>query len=236
MESPMSDAPREVAAVFFDMDGTLIDSELNTEPAVVDVCRRFGIDEPELDYPSFHGRTWTTLVESITEVYPSLADVPDLAMQFHRRFHDLCAERPPPPIPGARETVLRLSESVPVAIVSSAFRESIAQTISQLDIAARVSCFVGAEDFGRSKPAPDCFLHAAQILDVDPARCIVFEDSIAGIEAARAAGMWAVAITHRSNDPERVRALADIAIDDYTLLDHGFFERALGGRGGASEL
>ena len=220
-----------IRAVLFDMDGTLIDSELNTEPAVAEVCREFGVENPELDYASFYGRTWITLVEEIVQTHPELNDVPDLALKFHQRFHDLCTENPPPPIPGAREIVTRLSEFVPVAIVSSAYRESIEQTIGQLDIADFVQCYVGAEDFGASKPAPDCFLHAASILGVDPSRCLVFEDSIAGLTAGRAAGMSVGAILHRSNDPSGAEAIAHIAIQDYTELADGFAEQVCHGRG-----
>ena len=224
-------APGYIQAALFDMDGTLIDSELNTEPAIVDVCQQVGIDKPDIDFAAFYGRTWESSVVEMAEAYPALADVPDIARRFHQRFHELCGETPPPPIPGAREFIVRLSESVPVAIVSSAYRESIAQTIEQLDIARYVRCYVGAEDFGASKPAPDCFLHAASILEVEPARCLVFEDSIAGLTAGRAAGMTVGAILHRSNDLDGATAIADIAIQNYTELAEDFVDRVCDGRG-----
>jgi len=217
--------PQSIHAVLFDMDGTLIDSELNTEPAIASVCRELGIADPDLDYPSFYGRTWPTVVETMIETYPALAEVPDLAMRFHRQFHDLCVTRPPPPIPGVQKAIAAFSSFVPVAIVSSAYRESIEATIGQLDIASEITCHVGAEDFTRSKPAPDCFLHAAGLLNVNPESCLVFEDSTAGLGAARAAGMWVIAITHRSNDLARAKELGHLAIDDYTELEPDFIPR-----------
>lgn len=220
--------PHSIRAVLFDMDGTLIDSELNTEPAISGVCRELGIADPDLDYPSFYGRTWSSVVEAMAETDPAIAEIPDLALRFHRRFHGLCLSHPSPPIPGARETIAAFSLRVPVAIVSSAYRESIEVTIEQLDISAQVSCYVGAEDFERSKPAPDCFLHAAALLDVDPESCLVFEDSSAGLGAAIAAGMWAIAITHRSNDIARAREMGHRAIDDYTELEADFVSRTCG--------
>ena len=221
--------PRNIAAVFFDMDGTLIDSELNTEPAVQDVCDELGLVKPDLDYTRFYGMTWPSTVQLVAEAYPEFAQVPDLAQRFHNRFHELCAINLPPPIAGAREAIAAVSALVPVAIVSSAYRESIEQTIQQLGIAAQITCYVGAEDFSASKPAPDCFLHAASLVDVEPARCLVFEDSIAGLQAARAAGMTVIAIMHRSNDPAGATAIADIAIRDYSELPDAFYARACAG-------
>lgn len=218
--------PRDIAAVFFDMDGTLIDSELNTEPAITSVCRELGLPDPALDYTAFYGWTWSSVVDAMVETEPAVADIPDLALRFHQAFHHLCLTRPSPPIAGAEDIIAAFSARIPVAIVSSAYRESIEATIMQLDIGDLISCYVGAEDFERSKPAPDCFLHAAKLLDVEPSSCLVFEDSIAGLGAARAAGMWAVAITHRSNDIEGAPQLGHLAIDNYTLLDEGFVARA----------
>lgn len=218
-----------IAAVFYDMDGTLVDSELNTEPAIIEVCAALGFTGVILDYPTFYGRTWDAVVAALAGPYPKLAKIDGLAGQFHRRFHDLCQENPPPPIPGARAAIVQSSSQVPVAIVSSAYRESIEATIGQLDIAEHVSCYVGAEDFAASKPAPDCFLHAAELLGVDPGRCLVFEDSIAGLKAGRAAGMKVAAILYRSNDRPAAKAIADLAIQDYTELGEGFFATVCNG-------
>lgn len=214
-----------IRAVLFDMDGTLIDSELHTEPAIVDVCRELGFSDPQFDYPSFWGTTWVLVADAIIAAYPTLAEVPDLADRLHRRYHDLCRQQPPPAIPGASDLIGRLSELVPVAIVSNAYRESIEQTIGQLNLADDIHCYFGAEDVTAAKPAPDGFLHAAGALGADPARCLVFEDSIAGLMAGRAAGMRVGAILHRSNDPDGAQAIADIAIRNYTELADDFAER-----------
>ena len=207
------------------MDGTLIDSEVYTEPAIQDVCDEVGLIKPALDYTRFYGMTWASSVKVLAEANPEFAKVPDLALRCHSKFHELCRTNLPPPIAGAHETIAAFSALVPVAIVSSAYRESIAQTIRQLDIAEQITCYVGAEDFSASKPAPDCFLHAAKLLDVDPASCLVFEDSTAGLEAARAAGMWAIAVTHRNYNLDRAKELGHLAIDDYTKLEPGFIQR-----------
>ena len=60
--------PRDIAAVFFDMDGTLIDSELNTEPAITSVCRELGLPDPALDYTAFYGWTWSSVVDAMVDV------------------------------------------------------------------------------------------------------------------------------------------------------------------------
>ena len=112
---------------------------------------------------------------------------------------------------------------MPTAIISSSYRENIEQTIRQMGIENHVTYYAGADDYKDPKPAPDGFLTAAEVMRVNPANCLVFEDSITGIRGARAAGMHVVAITHRSNDVSRATELADLAIADYSELDKDFF-------------
>lgn len=211
------------------MDGTLVDSELHTEPSIAAVLTEFGVALPELDYTRFYGRQWPTVVAELVAIAPALSAVDDLAWRLHRSFHELCRSQPPVEIPGARNAVARSHALVPTAIVSSAYRESIEATVRELDLDSFVTCIAGAEDYGASKPAPDGFLHAAAAVGVRPENCLVFEDSIAGIEAAKAAGMWAIAITHRSNDPGRIATLADMTIRNYRKLADDFLAQACNG-------
>jgi beta-phosphoglucomutase-like phosphatase (HAD superfamily) len=70
----------------------------------------------------------------------------------------------------------------------------------------------------RPKPDPEGFLRAAELLGVRPEHCVVFEDSSAGLTAARAAGMASVLVLTRCDEPQRCRALATTAILDYTVI------------------
>ena len=78
---------------------------------------------------------------------------------------------------------------IPLAVVSGSPRASVQSTLRTLGIEQRFAAIVGAEDVARGKPAPDPYLRAAELLQVKPEDCLVFEDAELGIEAAIAAGM-----------------------------------------------
>jgi beta-phosphoglucomutase-like phosphatase (HAD superfamily) len=74
-----------------------------------------------------------------------------------------------------------------------------------------------ADDYRASKPEPDCFLAGAKCFGAEPANCVVFEDSINGLRAGRAAGCFVVGLT-TTNPPQIVRQYADCVVDDFTQL------------------
>jgi len=214
---------RGVEAVLFDMDGTLIDSEGLTERAVAEMLRERGLSDRGLDYKRFHGITWAQTRDLLVERYPALADE-RLDPMLQQRFHRLLVEAPPPLIRGAAEAVAAAGELLPTALVSSSNRQSVEHAMGRLGLLGRFRLTICAEDCTRSKPDPQCYLLAAGKLDVAPRRCLVFEDSLAGIQAARSATMMTVAVA--AGRPHA--ALADLRIADYTELPPGFFATVAG--------
>ena len=165
--------------------------------------------------------------------YPQLASTPDIAGRLHTIFHRMGREHPAEPIYMAREAVIAAHALMPTAIISSSYRENIEQTIRQMGIEDHVTYYAGADDYADPKPAPDGFLKAAGEMQVAPEHCLVFEDSMTGIQAAKSAGMRVVTITHRSYDESRATELADLAITDYSELDKDFFS-VINGRMGSA--
>ena len=98
--------------------------------------------------------------------------------------------------PGAAELVGELSERIPVAVGTSGSRSDVDACLAHLGLSGVFRAIVTREDVQQHKPAPDCFLLAAMRMGVEPAGCVVFEDSIAGVEAAGRAGMRCVAVTN----------------------------------------
>jgi len=207
-------------AAIFDMDGTLVDSEPFTAASVRALLDDAGVDDPELDPTRFFGRTWRSIADELNARHPGLGCTPEA---LDRRFERMWLEEPPPPIPGALEALRTARAHGRTAIATSGQRASVQALFARLDVGRWIEEVVAAEDFGASKPDPECFLLAAQRLGVEPADCTVFEDSIAGLTGARAAGMRVVAITWRSADVVRATALADLAVRDYRELPDGFF-------------
>jgi beta-phosphoglucomutase-like phosphatase (HAD superfamily) len=107
-----------------------------------------------------------------------------------------------------------------MALATSAGSANVALTLSALEMDACFQAVIDSTQVQHGKPHPEMFLLAARRLDVLPAACIIFEDSLAGIEAARRAGMQAVVITTTLLPGEIPRHDAVLlAVPDYTTLD-----------------
>jgi len=213
-----------IAATLFDMDGTLVDSETLTAPAIAALCREHGIDDPGLDCERFFGVAWRDIELALRERHAGLRQRTGLAERLHEIYHDMLTGDPPPLIGRSRETVIAANRQMPTAIVSSSGRASIEATMRRMEIAHVIDYYAGAEDCANAKPAPDGYLKAAAALGVDPAECLVFEDSIPGLESAKRAGMRVIAITHRCSDVAAARRIADATIVDFHEIDVRFFE------------
>jgi len=214
--------PRGIEAVLFDMDGTLLLSEDRTDRAISALLAATdgveqGGDYADVDPTRFHGITWEATGAWLAERWPALGGV-DVAAELQRRFHQTFVEDPPPPVPGAREALAAASAVLPTAIVTSSNRETLALVCDQLALHGLVTATIAAEDCTESKPSPQPFILAAQRLGVAPGRCLVFEDSMAGVEAAHAVGASVIAIGAESgHTPWLV---------DYHDLPEGFFHQA----------
>jgi HAD superfamily hydrolase (TIGR01509 family) len=102
------------------------------------------------------------------------------------------------PMPGALALLGRLKkQGCPLAIASNAYSEYIDTALRGLGMTDFFPVQVGIDRVTRGKPAPDVYLLAAQELGVDPARCLVFEDSVVGVQAAASAGMRVIAVPDR---------------------------------------
>ncbi len=217
-------AIRNISATFFDMDGTLIDSEMLTGPAIEALCRERGITDVGLDYSVFYGVAWLEIERALIDRHPQMAGETQIATRLHEIYHEMLLSERPPLIRKSRESVVAANQLMPTAIVSSSGRASIEETIRRMEIADHINFYAGAEDYAESKPAPDGYLKAADVLQTKTSECLVFEDSIVGIQAAKNAGMHVIAITHRCNDIASAKEIADLTITDYSELNDGFFD------------
>lgn len=204
-----------IRACFFDLDGTLQDSEI----LWVEATRRYLEDRgacvsPAAAQEMVYGRGWSEVFAEMTRHLPSLAaqGFHKIAGELRAYYQRLCAATPII-LPGSVALLRRLAAGLPVAIVSGSTRHDIQEAIDQMGIAECLAFFVGAEDYRHGKPAPDCFLLAAERLGVAPAECVVFEDSAAGVAAAKSAGMRCVALARPGRPPQQV-ADADLVLPD----------------------
>ena len=182
-------------AFFFDLDGTLIDSEIIWVRAVADAIRMRGgeIDQERAETLTC-GKSWKDIFSEIQRdwpgLYESIEDIQPITEQIYseiRAANDIG-------IPGSVALLRRLAGDFPVAIVSGSTRGNIANAMRDLQIESAVKFYLGCEDYAPGKPHPACYLKAAARLKIEPRSCCVFEDSWAGITAAKRACMTAIAI------------------------------------------
>jgi HAD superfamily hydrolase (TIGR01509 family) len=196
----MPDRPAPLEAVFFDLDGVLVDSE-----GAWDAARRAVVAE--------NGGRWrpdatsAMMGMSAAEWSAYLHDQLGVALEpaeINTRVvaHLLAGyERKLPLLPGAVEAVRRIAARWPLGLASSANRPVIDAVLAASGLDAYFATTVSGDEVPRGKPAPDIYLAAAARLDVDPDNSAAVEDSSNGLRAAAAARMLVVAIPNRSFPP-----------------------------------
>jgi HAD superfamily hydrolase (TIGR01509 family) len=117
------------------------------------------------------------------------------------------------PMPGAIELVTRLAPSYRMAVASGSPEAGIRAALTRLEILQHFQVVLSSESVERGKPEPDVFLAAARKLGSEPAACLVFEDSLAGVRAARAAGMTCFAVPSEARDE-----IANVAARSFASL------------------
>lgn len=186
--------PRPVAAVVFDMDGVLFDTETLYERAALAAAREVGIDMTSDFFRSTVGSPWPVVRAQMLQQYgPDLA-VDELSAISRRIFHDL-AERQSLLKPGVLELLDLLDElGLPRGVATSSARATVERHLARHDLAGRFHAIAGHGDYDRHKPHPDPFLKAAELLGVSPQRCLAIEDSHHGVRSASSAGMMTVMV------------------------------------------
>lgn len=207
-------------AIIFDMDGVLVDSE----PFHTQIEKRQfelnGLSIPEEEHQKYMGTASELMWREIHEKYETEITDEELLEQNRSESIRFFSELGHIPVmDGLPELLEKLrSRNYPMAVASSSFPEIIELLLVKADLKKYFRVIVSGEEAGKSKPAPDIFLLAAQKLGVAPENCLVVEDSQNGIKAARAAGMFCVAYQGGSADPEKQKE-ADTMIKNYAQLE-----------------
>jgi len=209
-----------IQAVVLDVDGVLIDSEPFWRQSEIEVFARHGVTLTESDCMLTTGMRIDEVTRYWQERKPWSGPGPDdLAREILagviRRIEDRGR-----PMPGLRRTIrlFRLLH-LRLALASSSARSLIDAVVARLDLGPQIEAVCSAEDESRGKPHPDVYLTAAARLGVPPELCLAVEDSIAGVTAAKAAGMRCIAVPlpELRRDP-RYRA-ADAVVDSLHRID-----------------
>ncbi len=213
---PGLNCPMKIEAFIFDLDGTLVDTEmLWAEAMSAFLADRHCHCSKEALLHIVFGRSWTDIYRDITERFPTLSGMPSHVMADGLRDYYLRLRTQGDNIIIQSSAILlkALAEQHPVIIVSGSPRADVEEAVRLLDASHQVSFVLGAEDYSPGKPSPAGFLKGASRLGVAPKNCLVFEDSHAGVTAAKAAGMWCVALDRPCAHPQ------DLSAADWVLKD-----------------
>lgn len=189
--------------VIFDCDGVLVDSEIISAQVTSDCLQEIGVlISAEYFLETYRGKSVADCIRMITEElsrqdsWKNLSDEEkaERGAQFWRKVQLqtlVVCEQKLEPIKGIMPVLDYLRDHlIPFCVASNGKHEKMRMTLAKTNIMPYVQGRVFSfEDVTRGKPAPDLFLHAAKTLNVAPAKSIVVEDSLTGIQAAVAAGM-----------------------------------------------
>ena len=204
------------AAFLFDMDGTLIDSEVVWGVAILRWLRSFGEEVSQGELMNLiSGRSWADNHILLHSRFPKLPDtsLAEDSKVLRGYFNEVVEDPAQLTIRSSVDFLKRVSSIAPCAIVSGSPRKDVLDTVRMCDIGKEIVLSLGGEDYPRGKPAPDGYLKAAALLGVAPGDCVVIEDSVPGVASGVAAGMKVIALNRHGEPKERFEGCSWLVTD-----------------------
>lgn len=203
--------------IIFDMDGVLVDSNPVHKEAIKIFCKKHQLEvSDEFLKERVYGRTNK---EWIPEVFGDISDElsKKLADEKEKMFRGMFDPKSSV-LPGLIEFLEKLDLlGIKCVVATSAPKENADFILSELDIEKYFSAVLDSSDVDRGKPDPEVYIKAAERIGLPPGRCIIMEDSLAGVEAGLQAGskVFGVTTTHTRNEFSNCNK----TIDDFTEID-----------------
>ncbi len=208
---------KDIQAVIFDLDGSLVDSMWMWRDIDIEYLGRFGIELPETLQTEIEGMSFKETAQYIKQRFQLTDTIDEMQaewnrMAFTKYSHEVHLKD------GAREFLEECrTRGIKLGIASSNSRELIGICLESNQVLDYFSCIMSGTDGLRGKPAPDIYLAAAEKLHVAPQYCLVFEDIVPGILAGKNAGMRVCAVDdlYSKHQENAKRAAADYYIHDF---------------------
>lgn len=204
-------------AAIFDFDGVIVDSNPAHEQSIASFCRDHGLQlSSEVLRTRVFGRRNDEWLRDLFGRDLMDAEVEQLSAEkerlFRREYAHLVAC-----VPGVCAFIEMLRwRSVPLALATSAPLKNVLRLMEQCNLSLPFDVILDKDSVREGKPNPEIYLKAASHLDTPPARCVVFEDSLAGLTAGKRAGSKTVALTTTHSADEL--SAADLVIEDFRWL------------------
>ncbi len=203
-------------AILWDVDGTLLDSAEQHFRAWSALAAEIGKPFTRDDFAATFGMRNPEILRKLFFPHASDLQCDELGLRKETFYRDSVRAEGVTLLPGVQRLLDGFAAAGwPQAVGSSAPRGNLDLLLEVTGTAKYFSAIVSGEDVRRGKPDPEVFLTAAAKLGVPPANCVVFEDAVAGVEAAKAGGMACVAVTFVGHHPaEKLRAAgADLVVE-----------------------
>jgi beta-phosphoglucomutase len=222
------------AAVIWDMDGTLVDTAELHFQAWLELCSELGRDFTRADFAATFGRRNAEILDYLFGSRFGPADVARLGDRKEEKYKAAARRDGVQLLPGVRALL--------DALHAAGFRQAIGSSapMGNIDLIMHLTgtenvfdAISSAEDTQRGKPDPQVFQVAARKLGVEASRCVVVEDAVAGVQAARAGGMKCIAVSFVGHHPEQaLRAVgADLVVKTLEEVSVGTIRLLVGGHG-----
>jgi beta-phosphoglucomutase len=207
----------KVNAAIFDLDGTLIDNNSYHLQSWLQYLKDMNREMSEEEYKAnVNGRTNKDVIEYIFNRKMDDQEALKYAHEKEAIYRQLYAPYIKP-VPGLLELLEKLrSLSIPMAIATSGIQVNIDFLFEHIPIRSYFDVIVNSAHITRGKPDPEIYIKTAQLLNIPPSECLVFEDAVVGINSAKAAGMKVVGVltTHTAGELSG----ADVLIKDFTEM------------------
>ncbi len=207
-------------AIIFDMDGVIVDTRNAHQEAWMKYAESLG---QSIDPDDFMRKTFGRgNLQVVPYFFPDRKDDHDFLKEEGEKkeqmFLEIFRSGVVPPIDGLFDFLKVMEEaSIPMAVGSSAPRMNIEAILRGLKIDHYFSSIVSSDEVIQAKPDPSIFLECAQQMNQDAENCIVLEDSIHGLEAAKRAGSKAIGFA-TMHTPEEIEELSEVVVRDFTDL------------------
>ncbi len=185
--------PTDTEALIFDLDGTLADTMPLHLKAWMAACKSFDLSCPENEMMQYAGLSTYKIAGEILKTYnpeissPISSKLAKIKVEKFDQFQKYVTTIDP-----VVRLALKYFNKLPMAVGTGGTRATALKTLDLLDLKKYFPVLVAAEDVDNHKPEPDTFLRCAELLDVNPDKCVVFEDGDRGVEAGQRAGMKVV--------------------------------------------
>lgn len=196
MKDELSHGSRLLRGVIFDMDGVLVDSERFIAEAAIQMFARRGVTASRDDFLPFVGAGEDRYIGGVAELHGLNLDLHEAKQETYRIYADLLHGHVQP-LPGAVSFIAGCRErGLRLAVASAADRVKVDINLREIGLKPETfDSIVSGSDVTHKKPDPEIFLKAAARLELQPRECLVVEDAVNGVEAARRGGFRALGIT-----------------------------------------